>query len=544
MNKKFALTAVASTGLFLAACDGDDGINGLAGADGTDGFNSLVATRDVPLGDAVCLGGGLALDSGLDTNRNDILDANEVTATEYLECEATPQVRALHASPDAPPVNIWVNDAPALTDVDFGVGSGFLPGVEEVNVKVEAIFPGDDPAVLDAAAVVIEADLALDYNTEYSIIAVDNVFDEAGNIIIRPLVIANSTDELLAPGSFFAQVVHASPSAPPVDVFVTGFDADLTAEAPVNTAPLAFGDFTPRLQVPEGDYQIRVTLAGDPASIVYDSGEIPLGAGEDLLITAVENVGLGDSAVQLVVLDGAGSATLFDAATPAAAVAAHLSPDAPAVDILADVTATANDEAIRLATNVAFPGVCVIDGIPAGPDGTSYALNVVANSDNSVSALPEPIAFDAQQNGAAAVLVSGFFSSGTPSITAIPLAVDPRSVVTEARVRISHASPSTAEVDLYLLEAGTDFDSADVTPAFSSVPFGADTGVLSIAPGDYDVYVTPAGDKSVRAIEVLGFELAGGAILDIVARDPATDGSEGALPLPVVIDYDTVADCP
>lgn len=541
MNKKIALSTVLSAGLFLAACDGDNGLNGTDGADGTDGLNSLVSTREIPKGDAVCLGGGLALDSGLDTNRNDVLDAGEVTATELLECNFAPQVRALHASPDAPAVNIWVNGAPALTNVDFGAGSGFLAGVEEVNVQVEGIFPGDDPLVLDADAVVIEADLTLDYNTDYSIFAVNNVVDEEGNITIRPLIIDNPSDERLTPGSFFAQVVHASPSAPPVDVYVTPFGADLNASAPFNEeGPLSFEQYTPRLERLAGDYQIRVTLAGDPDTVVYDSGELPLAAGADLLIAAVQNVGLGDSAVQLVALDGTGSLTLLDAATPAAALAVHLSPDAPSVDILADDLATANDDALRLATDVAFTEYCVIDGIPAP---ASYELNVVANADNNVPALPAPIAFDAVQNGAAAVIVSGFFSSGTPSITALPLAVDPRSVATEARVRVTHASPSTPEVDLYLLPEGTELDSADVTPNFSAVPFGADTGILSIAPGFYDIYVTPAGNKAVRAIEVLGFELGGYDVLDIVARDPAADGSEGALPLPLVIDYDAVGDC-
>ena len=539
MNKKFAISAVASAGIFLAACDGDDGFNGLDGADGADGFNSLVATREIPKGDAVCLGGGLALDSGLDTNRNDVLDASEVTATELLECNTAPQVRALHASPDAPPVNIWVNGAPALTNVDFGQGSGFLPGVEEVTVEVEGIFPGDDPAVLDADAVVIAADLELDYNTDYSILAVNNVIVE-GEIAIRPLIIANPTDERLTPGSFFAQVVHATPSAPDVDVYVTGAADALADSTPVNMEPLGFEEYTPRLEVPEGDYRIRVTLAGDADTVVYDSGETPLSlaAGADLLIAAVPNVGLGDSAVQLVALDGTGFLTLLDAATPAAAVAVHLSPDAPAVDILADVVSTANDEALPLARNVAFTGFCAIDNIPA-PE--SYALNVVASADNSVSALPAPIAFDAVQNGAATVIVSGFFSSGDPSITALPLPVDPRSVATEARVRLTHASPSTGNVDIYLLAAGTDLDSPDVTADFAGVPFGADTGVLSIPPGSYDVYVTPAGDKSIRAIEVLDFPLNGYDVLDIVARDPGAD--EGPLPLPLVIDYDDVDDC-
>mgnify|MGYP000697642519 CR=1 FL=1 len=40
--------------------DGTNGIDGMDGMDGANGLNSLVATRDVPKGDPVCLGGGLA----------------------------------------------------------------------------------------------------------------------------------------------------------------------------------------------------------------------------------------------------------------------------------------------------------------------------------------------------------------------------------------------------------------------------------------------------------------------------------------------------
>ena len=106
MKKQVYVASVLSAAMFLAACEGDDGINGVDGVDGANGFNALIAFRDIPKGDAVCLGGGSAVDSGLDTNRNDILDPSEVTATEIVECEATPEIRALHASPDAPAVNI------------------------------------------------------------------------------------------------------------------------------------------------------------------------------------------------------------------------------------------------------------------------------------------------------------------------------------------------------------------------------------------------------------------------------------------------------
>ncbi len=524
MKSKAYAATVLSAAIFLAACEGDDGrdgTNGTNGADGSDGFNSLIVFRDIPKGDAVCLGGGLAADSGLDTNRNDVLDAGEVTATELLECAATPTIRALHASPNAPLVNVIVNGATALTDVDFTQGSGFVPVVEENNVQVEAIIPGGN-------AVVIDADLSLDYSTETTVIAVDNV---AG---IRPLAITNASDELITQGYFRAQVVHASPSAPAVDVYVTANGADLTMETPVNGAgtPLAFEDFTGRLEVPAGDYQVRITLGGDPATVVWDSGEIPFAADADLMIVAVENTGPGATPVQLVVLDGAGASTLFDAATPASAVAVHLSPDAPAVDILADDNSTMMDEMLPLVRNVAYTEFCDLNNVPAG----DYTISVVANSDNSVVATTFPL--NVMQGDEETAIVSGFLTSGTPAITTLALPGNTRSVVTETKLRITHGSPSTPEVDLYLVADGTDI--ATVDPTFEDVPFGADTTQLSIAPGIYDAYVTLANDKA-PAITLPDLNFVGGEVLDVIARDAT--GAETA-PQAVVIDYAAVPVCP
>ncbi len=191
--KKLGYTVpMLAAAFLLAACEGDDGTNG---TDGEDGFNSLVATRDIPKGDAQCPGGGLALDSGLDTNRNDVLDASEVTATELLDCATAPQLRALHASPDAPAVNILVNGTEVLADVPYAAGSGYLPVTETTQVQVEAIIPGGN-------AIVIDETLDLDFSTDYTVIAVGEVAAP-----ISAFVVANPTDERLTPGSFFAQVV-------------------------------------------------------------------------------------------------------------------------------------------------------------------------------------------------------------------------------------------------------------------------------------------------------------------------------------------------
>jgi hypothetical protein len=534
MKKQLYISGLLSAALIISACDGSDGsdgANGVDGSDGSDGFNSLVAVRDVPVGDAVCLGGGQALDSGLDTNRNGVLDPSEITSSEYLSCAITPTLRALHASPDAPLVNIWIDEAPALTNVDFNQGSGFVGvGLAEnvteagadVRVRVEGILPGD--ATVD----VLDATLPFGFGTETTVVATGSIQDDS----FAPIIITNTAGEEIADGSFRAQVVHASPSAPPVDVYVTALDGAL--ENPVNGAnPLAFGEFTGRLEVPAGPYQIRIAVPGEAPTVVYDSGEIPLPAGADLMIVATQNVFLGESAVQLMVLDGTAAAPLYDKDTPAAALAVHLSPPGtPAVDILADVGSTAEMEMIKLVENLAYTESCVINPVGAPED---YTLSVVATGDTT-SVLDIP--YQARVNEGTAVIVSGKIEDD--SLRAIPLGVDGRSVWTETKLRITHGSPSTPNVDIYLLADGQLPSDDDTSPAFIDVPFGADTGVLKIQPGvTYDAFVTATGSTDA-AITIEDFTPGNGQVLEVIARDAF---GEETLPQALVIDYDSAEAC-
>jgi hypothetical protein len=522
MNKGILVAPFAA--LLLVACgDGDDGVNGTNGANGSNGFNSLVATRAVAKGDATCAGGGVLLESGLDGNRNNALDSGEVTGREYLQCLTAPRLRALHASPDAPPVNVRVNGVQALANVDYGVGSGFVNVTESTRVEVEAIIPGGNAVVLDRR-------LALDFSMDYTVLAVGEVADP-----IDTLVISTPGGRAIAAGNLRAQVVHAAPNAPAVDVYVTAPTATLAGSTPINVGALAFGDYTGRSEVPAGDYRIRVTAAGNPGAVVYDSGTVALAAGADLLIAAIENTGTGATPIQLVALNGQGSAPLLDASTPASVVAVHASPDAPAVDLLADVVGTPTNEALGLARNVAFPQVC---RIPAVPAPGSYSISVTPAGNPGVVALQFPL--QVEKGNELTAVVTGYLGS-TPALRPIALAGATRSIVTEARLRVTHASPGTGNVDLYLLPDGADFSAASAS--FGAVPFGADTGVLSLAPGTYDVYVTPAGNKSVVAIEVQNLALTGGAVLDVLARDANQNGSEGALPQLIVVDYASVSPC-
>ncbi len=166
------------------------------------------------------------------------------------------RVMAVHASPDAPGVDLLVDDAVAGTNLTYPNNTPYLEvraGTRNVKVNVTG-----------TSTTVIEADLPLSANAYYSVFATDAVAN------IAPLVL---TDDLTTPAAGKAHVrfVHLSPDAPAVDVAVTS--------GPVlfgNTAFKGYSAFTP---VDAGTYDLEVRLAGT-STVVLSLPGITLTAGK------------------------------------------------------------------------------------------------------------------------------------------------------------------------------------------------------------------------------------------------------------------------
>jgi hypothetical protein len=179
------------------------------------------------------------------------------------------KVRVVHASPDAPAVDVFVNGNKALSNVPFFTASSYLdlPG-GSYDIKVTAA--GDESkAVIDAKGVTIEGGKA------YTIAAVGKLAE------IKPAVLA---DNLAAPASGKAKVrvIHASPDAPAVDVKVKG-GATLISN-------LAFPNASNYLEVDAGSYDLQVTPAG-ASDVVIDLPGTKLEAGKIYDVFAVGLVG-------------------------------------------------------------------------------------------------------------------------------------------------------------------------------------------------------------------------------------------------------------
>lgn len=416
-------------------------------------------------------------------------------------------LQVLHASPDAPPVNVFVDGVEVLSGVDYKQGSpriGLEARDEPYSIRVDGILPGGNQTVIGPADINFAAD------TVYSIIAANGVAD------IEPIIVSQP-DVPPAAGSARLLVVHATagPAGPdfslPVDVYV---DAFTEPNAPIGTsAPFTF-DFRQVLtggpiELAPGDYQVRVTLAGDADTVVYDSGRRPLAAGDDLTLAAVPNTSGGGAALSLVALNGATAVEFADANVPTGLRIGHLSPDTPEVDVVVDGE-------IFLG-NVPFPAVTEIGALPAG------TYNVAVQPSIAPGTFPiGPVDLELAAGTWYTVLAVDFLDNIEPLI----LTDDARPLATSAKVRIVHASPTAQDVDIYVVAPGTDINTVD--PTLTAVPFKANTGYIALPAGDYEVTVTPTGTKDA-AIGPAAISIENGGVYTAIARDPLPESMEFGL---------------
>lgn len=416
------------------------------------------------------------------------------------------KLQVVHASQDSPNVNVLVNGNTAVTDAPYKTASSRLDlDADTYTIEVDGITPDGDVTVIGPT------DIDFMEDQIYTIIAANVTASIEPIIITQPDVAPPS-------GQVTINAIHAASNAPTVDIYLTAPDADISSATP--TVTLAYTDSLGPTDVASGDYQIRITPTGSK-DVVYNSGTVNLEAGSVINLAAITNTtGTGDNPVNLLAIDDDGAMELLDVNTPTNFRVFHLSPDAPNVDVVI------NDN---------FGAPAVVD--LAYPDFTDY-LSVPADTYNAKvvptgSTSPAVINADLELNPA--VSYSVLAVNTLDNIEPLVLEDNRRAISTEAQLRIVHGSPAAGPVDLYLVAPGTDI--ATVEPNFSNVAFKSETGYISVADGDYDVIVTPAGSKTA-AIGPAPISLSNAGIYTIIARDNAGGGA----PLGVVLadDFDTL----
>lgn len=189
------------------------------------------------------------------------------------------RIRVLHASPDAPAVDIHINDqmVEGLGNVPFGTISDYISvPADTYNVKVYATGTTTDP--------VIDANVDVMAGTSYTIAAIGALADITAEVLTDNPAMDYDNAQV--------RVVHFSPDAPNVDIAPDGGDALIS--------DLAFPDNSGYAALPAGEYDLEVRIAGE-STVALDLDPMTLDAGTAYSVFAIGMAGGGDNPLQALV---------------------------------------------------------------------------------------------------------------------------------------------------------------------------------------------------------------------------------------------------
>jgi hypothetical protein len=437
---------------------------------------------------AVLPGRGLAAQTSSETDMGDCVSALGIGA------EGDACISVVHASPDAPNVDIYLNGERVLGNLGFGWWSNWVAvPAGEHQVQVTAAGAALDTAVIDAM-VTVEAGMG------YQIAATGFLADITPQIY--PVDFSALED-----GNARVNVVHTVPDAPAVDVAVTGGD--------VLVSELSFPESSDYLDVPAGAYDLEVRVAGTEDVVlplagttleantlynVYAIGSVETGIYPFVIPTTLHSADAG----QMMAAD---CGTVLGIGTDADACVnvIHASPDAPAVDVY--VNGAAALEGVEFGD---FSGWLAL---PAG----EYQVQVVPAGE-----MPDMAVIDAtlslEAGTAYHVAATGTVAEIAPEVYVADLSATDGN----ARVRVIHTSPDAPAVDIAVT-------GGDVLIADLAFPNASDA--LEVPAGSYDLEVRVAGTEDV-ALALPGVELEAGMTYDVFAIGQVGDGSLTVLVIP------------
>jgi hypothetical protein len=204
-------------------------------------------------------------------------------------------INVVHASPDAPAVDVYLNGDLALEDLTFGNISGWVAvPAGEYQVQVTA-------ADAEISTAVIDVTVELEGDAAYHVAATGHLAD------ITPQVYQVNLSDFDAMGDPMARVrvIHTSPDAPAVDIALKGGD--------VLISELSFPNASDALEVPAASYDLEVRIAGT-TDVALDLPGVVLEAG---MVYDVFAIGMaGDGSLTVLVIPSTTAAAIE--ATPAA----------------------------------------------------------------------------------------------------------------------------------------------------------------------------------------------------------------------------------
>jgi hypothetical protein len=189
------------------------------------------------------------------------------------------RVRAVHAVGNAPAVDILV-DGEVVTPaagLSYGNKTNYIDA-SEGNRAVAVRATGTTLNLLTFTAPVAA-------ETDYTVIAAGRIGATSGP---TPRLITITDNAAPTTGNANVRVVHASPSAGNVDIYVTAPGADIATATPALTN-VAFGATANLANVTPGTYRIRVTPTGTKTVAIDENNVVIAANGKYLAIAVGDN---------------------------------------------------------------------------------------------------------------------------------------------------------------------------------------------------------------------------------------------------------------
>jgi len=393
--------------------------------------------------------------------------------------ETDASVRFVHASPDAPAVDVVVDGAVVASDLAFGQATDAL-SLSPDEHQLQIVPTGED-----ASSAVVDTKLDPDGSTTY-IVAVSGLLKD-----IEAKVYDVHKDDLDA-GKSRLRLINLSPEDTNVDFYVTGGDKLFD--------DLAFGKASDYTDLDTGSYDFEVRPHDqETAALSIPAFEVQDGNAYDLLLigTAADHT---LSVVPLTTPVATPCSAVLNIGTPddACVRVIHASPDAPAVDIYVNGS--------KVIENLAYGAGTDFAALPSGNDREIQIVSTGSTVDDAIF----DTKVDLGPGKAYDVVAVGMADDLDAVVENVDLSAVPEG---QARVRMIHAAPDVDGVDVVVTD-GPDL--------FTGVDFKDTTDYQTIDAGTYDLQVKNGDDVLIR---VQDFTIEAGNVYDVLVIGRSDDGS-------------------
>lgn len=389
-------------------------------------------------------------------------------------------LRALHAIPDLGTVDFLIEET-FLGSVEFKQSTGISEYDDlEYEFNFDTFLPGESETTR-----LLTTTLSVNRETDY-IFALTGSFadpeivlwEQFGRDWAQEIEDAdeNDTEVTVMEVSFG----HVAPSVGQVDMYL-----EVPGTSPLAAVPKAtLGDrgFQAAIELPEGEYQLVITPANVPDTILFASDPIDIVAASSSLFVVIDDGGETTADFSVRLLGPGVATTLVDLDLDAELTLYHAAFGTDGVDVV-----SGDGFVAPLVEDLRFN----VESAPVSIEDDAIDLTVTPSDNNGV--------FLAQQQF---TIVPGSYNRvflvGLPGLLqAARLRFDKRRLATHARLQVFQGAARFQTLDIYIIDEDADIEL--LSPTYSSFLFGTGTSLTSFEPEGYNIVLTEPGNKNIIA---------------------------------------------